>query len=155
MITRVPASNSVRNAMWPDKVNYLKSEVVISHRVRRVSQEIVQALVSATSGAVFAVIILSLARRQRLSFRYTVGWLILGAMAILASLLLPVVEPVADLVKVTPAALLSIVAAIFLVTICVQLSISISGLQEQVRRLAEEHAALKLTLQEMDLREDQ
>ena len=45
-------------------------------------------------------------------------------------------------------AFLSIVAMVVLLAICVQLSISISGLQEQIRRLTEESAEIRLDLEE-------
>jgi cell division protein FtsX len=45
---------------------------------------------------------------------------------------------------ITPAALLAVSFMIVLVAICIQLSISISGLQEQVRSLSEEVAQLGL-----------
>jgi uncharacterized protein YacL len=113
-----------------------------------VSQELLQTLLAGLLGVVFAFVILRLARRQRLSFRYTVGWLVLATVGICAGLLVPLVAPAADALKVTPAALLSIVAMVVLLAICVQLSISISGLQEQIRRLTEESAEIRLDLDE-------
>jgi len=89
-----------------------------------------------------------LARRGRLSFRYTVGWLVLCLFGITAGASVQVVQPIAEKLKVTPAALLSIGAIFLLVTICVQFSISISGMQEQIRRLTEEAAEIKLRLEE-------
>lgn len=89
-----------------------------------------------------------LARRGRLSFRYTVGWLVLCLFGITAGASVPLVQPLAEKLKVTPAALLSIAAVMLLVAICVQFSISISGMQEQIRRLTEESAELRLRMEE-------
>jgi Na+/H+-dicarboxylate symporter len=89
-----------------------------------------------------------LARRGRLSFRYTVGWLVLCLFGITAGVLVPIVQPIAEKMKVTPAAFLSISAMFLLLAICVQISISISGMQEQIRRLTEEAAEIKLRLDE-------
>ena len=106
-----------------------------------------------TIGALFSLIFLTtvyrLGRNQKLSFRYTVGWMILGALGVLAGLLVPVAEPIAKQLHVAPSALLGVGAVILLVVLCVQLSISISGLQEQVRRIAEETAFLRQELEEV------
>lgn len=99
-------------------------------------QTLVIAALSVTTGAA----VLALARRQRLSFRYTLGWLSLAGVGVAASLLIPAVEPAASAIGVTPGVIVSAIAVVSLVGICIQLSISISGLQEQVRVLAEELA---------------
>ena len=95
-----------------------------------------------------AISVYMLARRGRLSFRYTVGWLVLCLFGITAGALVQIVQPLAEKLKVTPAALLSISAVLLLVSICIQISISISGMQEQIRRLTEEAAEIKLRLEE-------
>lgn len=86
---------------------------------------------------------LRLGRRGRLSFRYTVGWTILFGMGVLSALLLPVVAQLADLINVTPAAVVAVLGLLLLLAICVQLSVSISGSQEHVRRLSEKIALLE------------
>jgi len=99
--------------------------------------------------AVFVVIVFAvslatatyrLARRQLLSFRYALGWLgfLLGASVL--SLFSPLVEPIANFVGVSPAVVVAGSSAAALLVICLQLSIIISGLQDQVRRLSEEVA---------------
>jgi hypothetical protein len=104
------------------------------------SKEIVQSIVIGVSSALLGLGVYLLARRQVLSFRYTVGWLSLLALGVLSSVLLPVASPLADLIGVTPGVVVSAVGVLTLLAICVQLSISISGLQEQVRTLSEEIA---------------
>lgn len=112
------------------------------------SQGAIQTLIATITGLVMATSVYILARRGRLSFRYTVGWLVLCLFGITAGASVEIVQPVAEKLKVTPAALLSIGAIFLLLAICVQFSISISGMQEQIRRLAEEAAEIKLRLEE-------
>lgn len=91
-----------------------------------------------------------LGKRGRLTFRYTVGWLSLFSIGVLSAVLLPIVEPLAEFLGVTPAAIVAILGLMLLLAICVQLSISISGLQEQNRRLSEIVAVLKFKIGERD-----
>ena len=112
------------------------------------SQGSIQTLIATIAGLVMATSVYILARRRLLSFRYTVGWLLLCLFGITASALLEIVQPLAEKLKISPAALLSLGAMFLLLTICVQFSISISGMQEQIRRLAEEVADTKLRLEE-------
>jgi len=97
---------------------------------------------------IFVFVVHRLGRKQRLSFRYTVGWLSIGVMGAIAGILLPISEPVARFLKVSPGSFLAAGAVLLLVALCVQLSISISGLQEQIRRLAEEVAFVRQELEE-------
>ncbi len=112
------------------------------------SQGAIQTLIATIAGIVMATSVYMLARRGRLSFRYTVGWLVLCLFGITAGVSIPLVQPLAEKLKVTPAALLSIGAIFLLLAICVQFSISISGMQEQIRRLTEEAAETRLRLEE-------
>jgi hypothetical protein len=113
-----------------------------------VSQGVIQTLFATCAGLIMAGAIYILARRGALSFRYTVGWLVLCLFGITAGASLELVQPFAERLKVTPAALLSIGAIFVLLAICVQFSISISGMQEQIRRLTEEAAETKLNFEE-------
>lgn len=87
--------------------------------------------------------VLGLARTGRLSFRYTAGWIGFFVLSALLSFFVPFASPASSLIGVTPGVIVTFVAAVALLLICIQLSISISGLQEQVRRLAEEIALLQ------------
>ncbi len=104
------------------------------------SREIVQGLIIGASSALLGLGVYLLARRQQLSFRYAAGWLALFSVGALSSALVPAAEPLASLIDVTPGVIVSAVGVLTLLGICVQLSISISGLQEQVRTLSEEIA---------------
>lgn len=107
------------------------------------SAQLLQSLVVATACLVMAVVVLFLARSQKLSFRYAVGWLLFLGFGAVSGAVLPVAEPIAGRLSVTPGVIVSSVAVLALLAICIQLSISISGLQEQVRNLAEEVALLR------------
>ena len=58
-----------------------------------------------------------LARQGRLSFRYTVGWLVSCLVGISAGASVPLVQPLAEKPKVAPAALLSLGAVVLLLAI--------------------------------------
>jgi hypothetical protein len=98
-----------------------------------------------------ACVIYRAARHGLLNFRYTVGWLLLSAFGIMSGIIIPVIAPIANFLAITPAALLAIGGIILLIIICVQLSISISGLHERQRRLTEELAHLRQTVDTIDL----
>ena len=104
------------------------------------SAELVQAVAAALVGLLGCVAVVSLARRQLLTFRYAAGWCLLLSFAALSGVLIPVVKPVAKSLSTTPGVLVSTAAIVILVLICIQLSVSISGLQKQVQKLAEDSA---------------
>jgi hypothetical protein len=113
------------------------------------SAQLMQTVLAAIISLVFVLVIHRLGRNQSLSFRYTVGWMTLGGLGVVAGAILPVAAPLADRLNLSPAALLGVGAVILLVVLCVQLSISISGMQEQIRRLAEEAGYLREELDDV------
>jgi len=104
------------------------------------SKALIQTLAVAGSAITFAALVINLSRRNLLSFRYTVGWLVLLAIAALSSLVTPLVRPIADVLGTTEGVVVSAIAVVVLLTICIQLSISVSGLQAQIRKIAEDVA---------------
>ena len=106
----------------------------------------VQILFCTCVGFVTFIWIYLTARKGLLNFRYTVGWLLLSTFGILAGLIIPLIAPIANFLAITPAALLAIGGIVLLIAICIQLSISISGLHERQRRLTEELAHLRQSL---------
>jgi hypothetical protein len=76
------------------------------------------------------------ARRQRLSMRYTVGWLILAMVGLAAAVLVPLVTPVARLLSLSPGVVVSGVAVAILIALALQLSVSVSGALRQAEVLA-------------------
>ena len=106
----------------------------------------VQILFCTCVGFVSFIWIYMTARKGLLNFRYTVGWLLLSTFGILAGLIIPLIAPIANFLAITPAALLAIGGIVLLIAICTQLSISISGLHERQRRLTEELAHFRQSL---------
>ena len=101
-----------------------------------------------SASILFSIFVYLLARKSRLSFRYALGWLLLFVPGLFAVVFLPLITPLSNFLKITPAAVLAVTFMIVLIAICIQLSISISGLQEQIRTLAEEVAQLRLNYEE-------
>ena len=108
-----------------------------------VDQQRVQAIEIAVVACGFAVSIIVLSRRNRISFRYTMGWLTLSALSAVGGLLLPVIEPLSKKLQLDAFSLVGALAVIVLLSLCIQLSISISGLQRQLRKLNEDIAIQK------------
>ncbi len=94
-------------------------------------------------GAFFLIGVQALGRRGKLSFRYTIGWMLLGCVGVVSGALIPVAGSLTDIIPLSPSAFVAAVGVMILTVIAVQLSISISGMQEQLRCLAEEVAFLK------------
>ena len=101
-----------------------------------------QALVLAVGGVLIMLFVLRLARRRLLSTRYAIGWLGVGALVAVAAALMPFVGRLGRLANMTPTAVLLTMSSILLLAITVQLSISVSLLQERLRTTAEAHALL-------------
>ena len=112
------------------------------------SQQVTQAIEIAAAALAFAIFVFYLARKQRISFRYTVGWLFLGTIGAFSGLLIPAISPLANTLQLDAFSLVSAVAVIVLLTLCVQLSISISGLQRQVQLLNEDLALHKKAVED-------
>ena len=107
------------------------------------SRQAVQILEVTIVAILLGTLILVFARRQLISFRYTIGWLGLCAVSLIGALLIPQVEPIADFLKVEPFTVVGGSAFLVLLAICIQLSISISGLQRQLHDLNEVVALLR------------
>lgn len=112
------------------------------------SPTVKQALLIAAGGLVLGVVIVVLSRRRLMTIRYTVGWLGLAALALFAAALAPLVSPIADAFNMTGTAVFLAAATTVLVAICIQLSITVSGLWARLRELAEDLALLEARLDE-------
>ena len=113
-----------------------------------VSATLKQALLVAAGGLFLGLAVLALARRRLMTLRYAIGWLGLAALAIVTGILTGLITPIGDALGMTGTAVFLGLATSVLVVICIQLSISVSGLQAQVRELAEAHALLDAELTE-------
>ena len=119
------------------------------YRILPVGQQQIQAIEIAIIACLFAIGVISLSRRGRISFRYTVGWLTLCLLSAVGGLLLPVIEPLSRKFQLDAFSLVGALAVIVLLGLCIQLSISISGLQNQLRRLNEDLALQKKELDDL------
>jgi hypothetical protein len=108
---------------------------------------IVQFLIIETSGVALFGVIFRLARNRKLSFRYVIGWISLSILLVAAGPLTFALAPMSRVLGITQGALISIVGLLIVLAICIQLSISISGLHERQRRLSEEISQLKNTVE--------
>ena len=113
------------------------------------SQQVAQGLEIAAVALVFTVTVLYLAQRQRISFRYTMGWLTLCVISAFTGLLIPLIKPLAAKLQLDAFALIGASAIIILLALCIQLSISISGMQRQVQQLNEDLALQKKVVEDI------
>lgn len=124
-----------------------------SRSLTAMSPTATQALVLASGGLIIMSSIVVLARRRLLSSRYAVGWLCIGLLIALAAMLMPFIGPLGRLADMTPTAVLLTMSSVLLLSISVQLSISVSLLQQRLRDTAEAHALLAQRLRDLELRE--
>ena len=122
---------------------------LVGYTILYVSQQRVQAIEIAIVACLFAIAVISLSRSGRISFRYTIGWLMLCALSAIGGLLLPVIEPLSQKLQLDAFSLVGALAVVILLSLCIQLSISISGLQRQLRRLNEDLALQKKELNDL------
>ena len=104
---------------------------------------IFQILIIETSGLLFVALIYRLARSGKLSFRYVIGWISLAVLIIAAGPMSFALVPISNALDITQGALISIIGLLIVLLICIQLSISISGIHERQRRMSEELSQLR------------
>ncbi len=112
-------------------------------------QQRVQTIEIALVAGIFAITIFFLGRRGRLSFRYTIGWLALSALSAFGGFLLPIIEPISERFQLDAFSFVGALAVIVLLSLCIQLSISISGIQKQLQKLNEDFALKKKLLDDL------
>jgi hypothetical protein len=100
-------------------------------------------LLIAAGGLCYSGIVLVLSRRRLISLRYTLGWMFIAALGVVGAALTPLILPVADLFGMSPTGVLLAAATTVLLTITLQLSVSVSGMQRQLRTIIEAHALLQ------------
>jgi hypothetical protein len=110
----------------------------------------VQALLVALGGLGLLVVVFMLARRRLLSLRYALGWMAVSMLLLGAALLLVLIGGISHSLPITPTGLLAGVGLAFVLAVCLQLSISLSGQQEAIRELSEANALLAERLQRLE-----
>ena len=112
------------------------------------TQSTAQAIEIALVCGLFAGLVIYLARKKKMSFRYSAGWLVLCVMGSVAGFFIPTIETLAVKLQIGPAALVAALASLILLALCIQLSVSISGLQRQVQLLNEDVALQKKLIED-------
>jgi hypothetical protein len=114
------------------------------------SSETIHSLLVSSLGLALMILVILLAQRQKISYRYAAGWMILFGVGLLGGIVVPLVAPLADFLNLAPISIVVGSAVLALLAICVQLTVSISGLQHQVRQLAE-----KIALNDLETKKQQ
>ena len=114
------------------------------------SHNAVQLTLVGAAGVVMFALVFWLSRRQLLSLRYALGWMGVSSLLVLAAIVLGLVGGISTSLPVTPTGLLSAVGLGFVLLITLQLSISLSGLQEAIRDLSEANALLEERLKRVE-----
>ena len=110
------------------------------------SNRTVFAIEIAIVAIVFAIHVGRLSKKRLLSFKYTVGWISVCLFGVFASPLVFVVTPLAEILRLTPTALLVAISTAAVAVILIQLSVSISGNQRKMETLVRENALLRESL---------
>ena len=112
------------------------------------TQSMAQAIEIALTFCIFAVLVIFLARKQKISFRYSAGWLVLCVSGSVAGFFIPFIETLALKLQLGVGVLVIGSASLVLLALCIQLSVSISGLQRQVQLLNEDVALQKKSIED-------
>ena len=110
------------------------------------SDQTVFAIEIAIVAIVFAIHVGRLSKKRMLSFKYTVGWMSVCLFGVFASPLVFLVTPIAEILRLTPTALLVAISTAAVAVILIQLSVSISGNQRKMETLVRENALLRESL---------
>jgi hypothetical protein len=102
----------------------------------------VQSALVALGGIGLLVVVFLLARRGLLSLRYALGWMAVSLLLLAAAVVLLLIGGISHTLPITPTGLLAGVGLAFVLAVCLQLSISLSGQQEAIRELSEANALL-------------
>ncbi len=110
------------------------------------SDQTVFAIEIAIVAIAFAIHVGRLSKKRMLSFKYTVGWMSVCLFGVFASPLVFLVTPIAEILRLTPTALLVAISTAAVAVILIQLSVSISGNQRKMETLVRENALLRESL---------
>ena len=94
-------------------------------------------------GLMFILSIGSLFQKGKLGMRYALGWLFLGFSTLFYLPLLELSNSLANRIDIQPLAIMLGIPLIVIGLVCVQITISISGLPNNVRSLAETIALIQ------------
>lgn len=106
-------------------------------------------MVMAAAGGL-AISTLILVRRRLLSIRYGLGWLTVAVVGFLGAPVLSVLAPEVQKLGFTPTGFSLGVVIVFLGLVCLQLSVSLSGLHAAIQDLAENAALVEERLRAVE-----
>jgi hypothetical protein len=109
-----------------------------------------QALIVMAGAAALMVSTVILVRRRMLSIRYGLGWLMVSALGFLGTPLLSIAASQVHHLGFTRTGFSLGVLIVFLGLICLQLSISLSGLHRAIQDLTEHAALVEQRLRELE-----
>ena len=109
-----------------------------------------QAIVLAIGGLALVAVVVVLARRRLVTTRYALGWILVAAAVVVAASLTGFVGELGTVAGMTPTAVFLALATVTLVGLALQLSISVSGLQSQLRDVVEALALSEERLREVE-----
>ncbi len=115
----------------------------------------IQGILIVAGGLALLVSTVALVRRQMLSIRFGLGWLTVSLLAIAGAPVLEVLSTRVESVGFTPTGFSLGVLAGFLGLVCLQLSISLSGVQRTLQDLAEHAAFVEHRLRELEEKQDE
>jgi len=118
--------------------------------VRAMNDVAIQSLLMVFGGLGLLAGVFLLARARRLSLRYALGWMAVSILLLGSALVLVVIGGVSTSLPITPTGLLAGVGLAFLLVLCLQLSISLSGQQDAIRELSEANALLEERLHRIE-----
>lgn len=113
------------------------------------SPQVVHSLLVASLSLGLMVAVFQFAQKQKISFRYAAGWMVLFGVGVIGGIVVPLIAPLAESLNLAPISIVVGSAVFVLLIICVQLTVSISALQAQVRQLSERIALNELESREM------
>lgn len=93
---------------------------------------------------------LRLVRLRLLSIRYGIGWLLVGVIGVVGAPILSLITKRLDLLGFTPTGFSLGVFIAFLGLVCLQLSISLSGLHRAIQDLAEHSAHVESRVRQLE-----
>ena len=106
-------------------------------------------LVALVSAVVTLVVIIELSRRRQLHPKYAALWLSVGVVLAVFAISPGLFNRLAHALGViSPPALLTVLASLFLLMVCVYLSWEVGRLEDKTRTLAEELAILRTELED-------
>ncbi|HTP05767.1 MAG TPA: DUF2304 domain-containing protein [Nitrospirota bacterium] len=113
--------------------------------------DVLKILAIVGSGTVLLLVV-ELIRRGRLKERYSLLWLFAGGVLLVLSSSRTILEYISNLVGIYyPPSFLFLLAFLFLLLITLHFSVTISGLSEKNKRLAQELALLRQEMRELML----